>query len=66
MDNDDGDDDVFVVVVVVVVVAFGFNERTIVNVFKMGRLPLIGSLLCLFALPLTNSQQCSRRSEGGK
>ena len=56
----------FVVVVVVVLLFLGFDERTMVNVFKMGRLPLIGSLLCLFALPLTNSQQCSRRSEGGK
>ena len=62
----DDADFLFVVVVVVVLLFLGFDERTMVNVFKMGRLPLIGSLLCLFALPLTNSQQCSRRSEGGK
>ena len=60
------DADFLFVVVVVVLLFLGFDERTMVNVFKMGRLPLIGSLLCLFALPLTNSQQCSRRSEGGK
>ena len=60
------DADFLFVVVVVVLLFWGFDERTMVNVFKMGRLPLIGSLLCLFALPLTNSQQCSRRSEGGK